>query len=168
MTTTHEAPKESTKPMLHEEIFDKHPTIIRGLLVQKLETNFEEDSLILGIDPGKRIGLSVFYYGKEIESSVYSSIEELVGHVIVILAQLRAKTKVVKIGNGSMDVAKKIGTMLNLRFCSSFELEFVDEKRTTMKIKNFNQMGKRDSLSAKFITQREGYRHFVLPLSITG
>ncbi len=154
--------------MLHEEIFDKHPTIIRGLLVQKLETNFEEDSLILGIDPGKRIGLSVFYYGKEIESSVYSSIEELVEHVIVILAQLRAKTKVVKIGNGSMDVAKKIGTMLNLRFCSSFELEFVDEKRTTMKIKNFNQRGKRDSLSAKFITQREGYRHFVLPLSITG
>ena len=36
------------------------------------------------------------------------------------------------------------------------------------KIKNFNQRGKRDKLSAKYISQREGYRHFVLPLSITG
>ncbi len=167
-TTTYEAPKNSEKLMMHEEVFDKHPTVIRGLLLQKLEPGFEEDVLILGIDPGKRIGLSVFYYGKEIESSVHTSVEDLVSHLILILAELRAKRKVIKIGNGNMEIAKKIGTMLNLRFCSSFELEFVDEKRTTMKIKNFNQRGKRDSLSAKFISQREGYRHFVLPLSLIG
>ena len=67
-----------------------------------------------------------------------------------------------------MNIAKEIVTMLNLRFCSSLELEFVDERKTSLKIKNFNQRGKRDMLSAKYISQREGYRHFVLPLSITG
>ena len=67
-----------------------------------------------------------------------------------------------------MNLAKKITTTLNLRFCSDFELEFVDERKTSLKIKNYNQRGKRDMMSAKYITQREGYRHFILPLSRTG
>ena len=135
--------------------------------MQRLNPDFEED-LILGVDPGQRIGLSIFYYGKEIESSFYSSVEELVFHIIEILGGLRAKRKIVKIGNGNMKIAKQIVSVLNLNFCSSFELEFVDEQKTSLKIKNFNQRGKRDMLSAKYISQREGYRHFILPLSMTG
>ena len=85
-----------------------------------------------------------------------------------ILAELKATKKIVKIGNGNMNLAKKITTTLNLRFCSDFELEFVDERKTSLKIKNYNQRGKRDMMSAKYITHREGYRHFILPLSRTG
>ncbi len=84
------------------------------------------------------------------------------------MAGLRAKRKIVRIGNGDMIMAKQIVQMLNLQYCSSFEIEFVDEKNTSVKIKNFNQRGKRDRLSAKFISQREGFRHFILPLSLTG
>ncbi len=135
--------------------------------MQILNPDFEED-LILGVDPGQRIGLSIFYYGKEIESSFHSSVEELVFHIIQVLGGLRAKRKIVKIGNGNMRIAKQIATMLNLNFCSSFELEFVDEQKTSLKIKNFNQRGKRDMLSAKYISQREGYRHSILPLSMIG
>ena len=136
--------------------------------MQKLGLSFEEENLVVGIDPGQRIGLSISYFGKEIESSFYSSVEELVFHIIHVLGGLRAKRKIVKIGNGNMSIAKQIVTMLNLKFCSSFELEFVDEHKTSLKIKNFNQRGKRDMLSAKYISQREGYRHSILPLSITG
>jgi hypothetical protein len=85
-----------------------------------------------------------------------------------ILAELKATKKIVKIGNGNMSLAKKITSTLNLRYCSDFELEFVDERKTSLKIKNYNQRGKRDMMSAKYITQREGYRHFILPLSRTG
>lgn len=67
-----------------------------------------------------------------------------------------------------MHIAKQIITLLNLKFCSSFELEFVNEYKTSRKIKNFNQRGKRDMLSAKFISQREGYRYSILPLSMIG
>jgi len=104
----------------------------------------------------------------EIESSLHSSVDNLVSHIITILAELRAKSKIVKIGNGNMVLAKEIGMLLNLKFCSSFELEFVDEHKTSPKTKNYNQRGKRDKLSAKFISQRQGFRHYVLPLSITG
>ena len=154
--------------MLYEEIFDKHPTVIQGLILQKLGLRFEKEELVIGVDPGSRTGLSVFYYGIEIESSLHSSIDSLVFHMITILAELRAKRKIVKIGNGNMILAKEIGMRLNLKFCSSFELEFVDEHKTSPKIKNYNQRGKRDKLSAKFISQRQGYRHYILPLSITG
>lgn len=168
ITTKEEAPINCKKPMLHEDIFEKHPTIIRGFMIQKLDMGYEESNLIIGVDPGIRIGLSVTYYGKEIERSLHSSVDELVNHIITILGGLRAKRKTVKIGNGNMAIAKQIGTLLNLRYCSSFELEFVDEQRTSLKIKNFNQRGKRDMLSARYISLREGYRHFILPLSITG
>ena len=162
-----EAPIECKKPMLHEDIFEQHPTVIRGLMIQKLSLGYDQ-YLIIGVDPGQRIGLSIFYFGREIESSFNLSVEELVLHIIQVLGGLRAKHKIIKIGNGNMTIAKEIVKMLNLRFCSSFELEFVDEFRTSLKIKNFNQRGKRDMLSAKYISQREGYRHSVLPLSITG
>ncbi|MDH3676673.1 MAG: hypothetical protein OEQ12_00005 [Nitrosopumilus sp.] len=137
-------------------------------MIQKLNFDYEEKDLVMGIDPGQQIGLSVFYFGKEIESSFYSSIENLVLHIIRILGNLRAKRKIIKIGNGNMDIAKKIIKLLNLKYCSSFELEYVDERKTSLKRKNFNQRGKRDMLSAKFISQREGYRYSVLPLSLTG
>ena len=88
--------------------------------------------------------------------------------MVNILAELKAKRKIVKVGNGNMSLARKITELLNLRFCSHFELEFVDERKTSLKIKNQNQRGKRDMMSAKYITQREGYRHLILPLSRTG
>lgn len=163
-----EAPERCDKPMLHEDIFEQHPTVVRGLMIQKLNLGYSDKELLIGVDPGQRIGLSVFYCGREIESSVYSSVDELVIHIIRIIGGLSAKDKIVKVGNGNMVVAKEIATLLNLKFCSSFDLEFVDERKTSMKVKNFNQRGKRDMLSAKYITQREGYRHLILPLSITG
>lgn len=154
--------------MLHEEIIDKDPAVIQGLMIQKLQVGLDKNELLLGIDPGFRSGLSVFYYGKEIERSIFTSVEGLVMHVTKILAELRAERKIVKIGNGNMNLAKKITSLLNLRFCSDFELEFVDERKTSLKTKNYNQRGKRDMMSAKYISQRDGYRHFILPLSRTG
>ena len=167
LTTRNEAPLKCKKPILHEDILELHPTVIRGLMIQKLSLGYEQD-LIIGIDPGQRIGLSIFYFGREIESSFNLSVEEMVFHIISVLGGLRAKRKIVKIGNGDMNIVKEIMNMLHLKFCSSFELEIVDERKTSVKFKNFNQRGKRDMLSAKYISQREGFRHFILPLSITG
>ncbi len=168
LTTRREFPIKCKKPILDEDVFEKHFTVIRGLMLQKLNLDYDEMNLVIGIDPGQQIGLSIFYFGREIESSFHLSIEELVLHIIDILGNLRAKRKIIKIGNGNMDIAKKIEKLLNLKFCSSFEVEYVDESKTTLKIKNFNQRGKRDMLSAKFISQRDGHRYSILPLSLTG
>ena len=168
LTTIKETPKFSKKLIFHEEIMNKDPVVIQGLMIQKLQVGLDKSELVIGIDPGYRSGLSVYYYGKEIERSFFTSVESLVMHIAKILAELRADKKIVKIGNGNMNLAREIASLLNLRFCSDFELEFVDEQKTSLRIKNYNQRGKRDMMSAKYISQREGSRHFILPLSRTG
>jgi hypothetical protein len=168
LTTVRESSKIPSNLVLFDDEFDYDPIIVRGRIVQKLESGIHRSSLIIGIDPGNRIGLSVFYYEKEIESSIYTSIDDLISHMVKILVGLNAERKVVKVGNGNMQIAKQIANLLNLRFCSHFELEFVDERRTSLRIKNYNKRGARDKLSARYITQREGYRHLVLPISRIG
>ncbi len=168
LTTVGESSKIPTSLVLFDDEFDYDPTIVRGKIVKKLESGIHYSSLVIGIDPGNRIGLSVFYYEKEIESSIYTSVDELISHIVKILVGLQAERKVVKVGNGNMLIARQITNMLNLRFCSHFELEFVDERKTSVRVKNYNKRGTRDRLSARYITQREGYRHLVLPLSRIG
>ncbi len=168
LTTMREVPKITNNLVLYEEEFDADPTVIKGLITQKLECGMHENSLVIGIDPGNRIGLSVFYFQKEIESATYTSLDDLISHVVKILAGLKAERKIVKIGNGNMKIARQITERLNLSFCSHFELEFVDEHKTSLKKKNYNKRGERDRMSAKYIIQREGYRHLILPLSRTG
>ena len=168
LTTFSEAQKSIKIPVLYEDILDLEPTVIEGLIMQKLDSTHYSDELLIGIDPGKRIGLSIYYYGREVEHSLHISIEDLVSHLVRILAGLRATKKIIKIGNGNMKMARKITNLLNLRYCSDFEIEFVDEQRTSVRTKNYNQRGKRDMQSAKYITKREGPRHIVLPLSRIG
>ncbi|MEC7710720.1 MAG: hypothetical protein VX587_00215 [Thermoproteota archaeon] len=167
-TTHSEAPEDSSIPLLFDDIAKKEPIVIKGLITQKLDSGLNEKTLLLGIDPGQRIGLSIYYLGNHISNTFFVSIEKLVEYLVTIMAELKAEKKIVKIGNGDMTIANKIFKLLNLKFCSNFEIEFVDEANTTLKIKNYNQRGKRDMLSAQFITQRNGYWRPVLPLSMTG
>ena len=168
LTTLPESLQIPTNLVLLDDEFNHHPTIVKAKIVKKLQSGLNKSSLVIGIDPGSRIGLSIFYYEKEIESSFYTSVDDLVSHIVKILVEINAQRKVVKIGNGTMRIARHIVNSLNLQFCSHFELEFVDERKTSLKIRNFNKRGERDKISARYITQREGYRHLVLPLSRMG
>lgn len=167
-TTENESPKYASQTILNEEILKEDPTVIQGIIIEKLDRGLNKPELVIGIDPGQRIGLVVIYLGKEIERSLHTSPDDLASHIAKILGGLKAERKIIKIGNGNMQVAKQITSLLNLRFCSHFELEFVDERKTTRKIKNFNKRGERDMMSAKYIAERQGYHRFVLPLSRTG
>lgn len=168
LTTMPESLQIPTNLILLDDDFNYHPTIVKAKIFKKLQSGLNESSLVIGIDPGSRIGLSIFYYEKEIESSFYTSVDDLVSHIVKILGGISAQRKVVKIGNGTMRIAQHIVNSLNLQFCSHFELEFVDERKTSLKIRNYNKRGERDKISARYITQREGYRHLVLPLSRMG
>ena len=168
LTTMSESSKMSTSLVLLDDEFNYHPTIIRAKIVEKLQSGINDNSLVIGIDPGNRIGLSIFYYEKEIESSIYTATDDLISHIVQILVGINARRKIVKVGDGNMKIALHIVNSLNLRFCSHFELEFVDERKTSLKIKNYNKRGERDKISARYITQREGYRRLVLPLSRIG
>jgi len=154
--------------MLFDEIISKDPVVVKGIITKMLDTSTNSSKLILGIDPGERIGVSVTYLENELSRTFFVSLDALIPYLISILAELPAARKIIKIGNGDMKTATTILEQLNLKFCSKFEIEFVDESSTSLKIKNHNQRGKRDMLSAQFISQRSGYVRSILPLSITG
>ena len=168
VTTEKETPKQISIPMLFDEIISKDPIVIKGIITKMLNSSTNSSKLVLGIDPGERIGVSVTYLENEIARTFFVSMDSLIPYLISILAELPAARKIIKIGNGDMKTANKILQMLNLKFCSKFEIEFVDESSTSLKIKNHNQRGKRDMLSAQFISQRSGIPKSILPLSITG
>jgi len=75
-------------------------------MIQKPHLEYDEKDLVMGIVPGQQINLSIFYFGKEIESSVCSPIDEIVLHLTGILGNLIVNRKIIKIGNGDMDIAK--------------------------------------------------------------
>ena len=168
VTTEKEAPKEISMPMLFDEIMNKDPVVVKGIITKMLDTSTNTSKLILGIDPGERIGVSVTYLENELSRTFFVSLDKLIPYLISILAELPAARKIIKIGNGDMKTAIAILEQLNLKFCSKFEIEFVDESSTSLKIKNHNQRGKRDMLSAQFISQRSGISKSILPLSIIG
>ena len=167
-TTIKEAPEDAEIPILTDDISIKNLAVLRGRILEKLDEARLEDELIIGIDPGKRTGFSANFLGSEIANSLYMTIDKLIDDIISILSQLRAKKRMIKIGNGNMELTNKITNLLNLRYCSNFDIEIVNEARTTMKIKHFNQRGKRDMLSARYISKRTGHVSSVLPLSRVG
>ena len=168
MTTEKEAPKQSSIPMLFDEIFGKDPIVIKGIITKMLNSQTNSSKLVLGIDPGERIGISVTYLDNEIARAFFVSIDKLIHYLITIMAELPAARKIIKIGNGDMKTATEILYLLNLKFCSKFEIEFVDEASTSLKIKNYNQRGKRAMHSAQFISKRNGNAKSILPLSVVG
>ena len=168
VTTEKEAPIQPSIPILFDEILSKDPIVVKGIITKMLNSQTNSSKLVLGIDPGERIGVSVTYLENHIARAFFVSIDKLIPYMIAIMAELPAARKIIKIGNGDMKTATKILQMLNLKFCSKFEIEFVDESSTSLKIKNYNQRGKRDMLSAQFISQRSGIAKSILPLSAVG
>lgn len=158
LTTRAEAPGAARAPMLYEDVLGMHATVVAGLILQKADPNLEAEELVMGVDPGGRPGLSVSYRGVEIESSLHASPGALASHMAAVMAGLGAVRKTVRIGRGNMPAASEIGSMLGLACRLPFELEFVDERRTSPRARNCNQRGKRDRLSARYISQRAGRR----------
>ena len=87
-----------------------------------LDTSTKSSKLILGIDPGERIGVSVTYLENELSRTFFVSLDTLIPYLISILAELPAARKIIKIGNGDMKTATTILEQLNLKFCSKFEI----------------------------------------------
>ena len=46
LTTQRESPKKCEKILLHEDVLEHHPTVLRGVMMQKLNLSFEEENLI--------------------------------------------------------------------------------------------------------------------------
>jgi hypothetical protein len=115
------------------------------------------DLLTIGIDPGKRIGVSIIYMHNEIACFVESSPSKVVQLVSDLLAGIDSKKKTVRIGDGDLYMARLIATILKSRFDNLVDIEIVDEWGTSLPYNTGkNRRGVRDISSARKIALRNG------------
>jgi hypothetical protein len=111
------------------------------------------DDLLVGIDPGKRLGLAASYAGLEVEASLFTSVHALVSHVAALVRGIGPSSCTIRIGNGEMASAARIRGALASADLPPLRIEIVDEMGTSPRGRNCNRRGKRDVLAARAIAK---------------
>ena len=138
---------------------EKYPAIAKAKILRSIiGERVVDDQLIIGIDPGSRIGISAIYLHHEIASAVVESLpQDAINHVAAMLGGIESRKKVVKIGDGNITMAIQIARMLKMKFRDSVSIEIVDEHGTSLpQNTDANRRGVRDRSSARAIAFRSG------------
>lgn len=157
ITSKEESPIFKKKNIIVDPELNENPVIIKAKILRKLIESHTYDQLTIGIDPGNRIGISIFYLYDEIESVVLSTIESTVNFIIKILSGINAKKKIVRIGDGNINMARTIAFVIKSNFKDLVHIEIVNEYGTSS-IQN-NESNRRilkDKSSARLIAFRSG------------
>jgi hypothetical protein len=157
ITSKEESPIFKKKNIIVDSELNENPVIIKAKILRKLIGSHTYDQLTIGIDPGNRIGISIFYLYDEIESVVLSTIESTVNFIIKILSGINAKKKIVRIGDGNINMARTIAFVIKSNFKDLVHIEIVNEYGTSS-IQN-NESNRRilkDKSSARLIAFRNG------------
>jgi hypothetical protein len=157
ITTKDEAEIFKRKDILLDTDLEKLPILTKARILRSTVKFCYSDVLIIGVDPGKRIGISVIYMHNEIGCFVESSPSRVVQLISVLIAGIDSKKKTVRIGDGDMYMARLMATLLKSRFSGLVEIEIVDERGTSFPLNSCkNRRGLRDIYSARKIAQRNG------------
>jgi DNA-binding protein len=143
---------------------EKYPAIAKAKILRSIMgERVVDDQLIIGIDPGSRIGISAIYLHHEIASAVVeSSPQDAINHVAAMIGGIESRKKVVKIGDGNIAMAIEMARILKMRFKDSVSIEIVDEHGTSLpQNTDANRRGVRDRSSARTIAFRSG-KSFIL------
>lgn len=147
------------KTILLDTELEKYPAIAKAKILKSFAGS-ADDQLVIGIDPGTRIGISVIYVHEEVASMLESSPRGAVEQVAALVAGISSRKKIVRIGDGNITMARQMAWALKKRFGDNIQVEIVDEHGTSQNT-DANRRGLRDRWSARTIAFREG-RSFVL------
>ena len=129
------------------------------LIMNKIN-HVKSDLIIIGIDPGLRIGITVYNGRKKIYWNVLSSINELQKIINEISKVFINVKKIIRIGNGNKKVSNNLARILKLQLDGHSIIEIVDEFGTSSLSKSRpNRRGVRDIKSADIIAFRQG-KHY--------
>ena len=138
---------------------EKYPAIAKAKILRSIMgERVVDDQLVIGIDPGNRIGISAIYLHHEIASAVVeSSPQDAINHVAAMVGGIESRKKVVKIGDGNIAMALQFARILKMKFKDSVSIEIVDEHGTSLpQNTDANRRGIRDRSSARAIAFRSG------------
>ena len=121
------------------EDLDEDPVIMEGQLLSRL-LDESRRKLLIGIDPGSRIGVAMFYDGRELGAMNSNSVQESVESVVRLVREVPHSSLAVKIGGGEPKTSLRLARLLRERLPPSASMEIVDESGTSV--------GKRGAIGA--------------------
>lgn len=150
LTTEDESERFGDKAMVLERL-DESPGIFKGQVVSRLDG--EEDLILVGVDPGKRTGMAVFYGRTKLSSNTFDSPAAVSSRVAAYARALPGSRVLVRVGNGNRHLAARLADGFG-REIPSATVELVDESGTSRapKMKGVQ----RDQAAAAKIAFRRG------------
>jgi len=136
---------------------EANPAEIVNEAVRALQGKKSHEIIVIGVDPGKTLGLAVLSDGNVLETVTCSSIEETVNTIVNALAKLQAATRIVKVGNGAPAITARLLPFLDEILPKGVAIEVVSEAGTSRFVgETLHKRGLRDALSAVKIAERRG------------
>jgi len=127
--TSKEEAKAFANAVAIEDLNDD-PLIMEGQLLSRL-LDESRKNILVGIDPGSRIGVAVFYCGRELGALTTDSVEKVVGSLVVLEKEVPHSSFLVKIGGGEPRSSTRLARTLREALPISASIEIVDESGTS-------------------------------------
>jgi len=134
------------------EDLDENPGVFKGQVVSKLTG--EGDIILVGVDPGKRTGLAVFYGQTRLAFNTFDSTGAVCARVGIFARRVPSSRLLVRVGDGNRSMTAKLVDGLR-REVPSATVEVVDESGTSTGSSKMRGV-QRDQVAAAKIAFRKG------------
>jgi hypothetical protein len=151
LTTEDESERFGARALVLEHL-DENPGIFKGQIVSRL--GGEEDVILVGVDPGKRTGVAVYYGRTGLSFGTFDSIAAVSRRVAGFAKGVPASRILIRIGDGNRALAAKLVDLLG-RDVPMAVLELVDESGTSERTSKMKGV-QNDQVAAAKIAFRKG------------
>lgn len=125
--------------------------------IRAIEGKQNYENLVVGVDPGRTIGVAVMGDGKLLEALKCSSLNEVTNIILSIFNRVPATAKTVKIGNGTPTQTEELLKSLDETLPEDATIEVVCEEGTSQLARETTHRREvRDVMSALKIAERNG------------
>jgi len=115
-------------PTISLEELDENPDVARGQILSRLTEG--QQNLVVGIDPGSRIGTAAFLGETRLASRTFNSRRNAVSWVASLLEKVPARRRLVRVGDGEARTATWLADSL-AALVPEAAVEIVDESGTS-------------------------------------
>jgi hypothetical protein len=151
LTTEGESEKFGSRALALENL-DENPGVFKGQVVSRL--GGEEDVILVGVDPGKRTGLAVFYGRTKLSLSTFDSTMAVCSRIRAFAKAMPGSRVLVRIGDGNRHLAAKLVDGFGDEVPTA-TVELVDESGTSVRTSKMKGV-QRDQVAAAKIAFRKG------------
>jgi len=127
LTTARESPEFGDRALDFERLSDD-PGVFKGQVVSRLVRG--TGSIMVGVDPGARIGMAAFYGEVNLAFDTFDSIPGLCRRVGEFVRSVPSRKAVIRVGSGNMALAVKIVRAMEGEVPGT-PIELVDEAGTS-------------------------------------